>query len=203
LHSLPEKAPDIRAIAKESVRVEIAEIAWTLFAEHGFDDVTVNEVAERAGISRATFFRYFKSKEEAVFLALDAMGAEIARALAARPAGEDAWTALRCACDAALPNYSSNPSRSLARLRLTLDTPSVRAHQLERQSHWRVMIGEALAERLGLPAGDLCVEAMAGAAIGALDAATSRWAEQDGKGDLPALIDEAFGAIGGPFPKLR
>lgn len=200
---VPDKPPDIRALAKESVRVEIAEIAWTLFAEHGFDDVTVTEVAEKAGISRATFFRYFKSKEEAVFLALDALGAEIAAALADRPAGEDAWTALRCACDAALPNYSSNPARSLARLRLTLETPSVRAHQLERQAHWREMIGRALAERLGVPAGELAVEAMAGAAIGALDAATNRWAETDGEGDLPALIDEAFCAVGGPFPKLK
>jgi AcrR family transcriptional regulator len=193
---------DLRALARESVRTQLAETAWDVFAERGFDEVTVTEVAEVAGISRASFFRYFGSKEEAVFVALDALGAQIAEALAERPPGEDAWVALRRAFDAAIPNYSSSPSRSLARLRLTREVPALRAHQLERQDHWQTMIAEALAPRIGAKEDDVAVRALVAAAINVLDAATGRWAASDGKLNLTALIDEAFDAVGRPKPKL-
>jgi AcrR family transcriptional regulator len=193
---------DLRSRTRDAVRAQVAETAWSVFAERGFDDVTVNQVAEATGISRASFFRYFSSKEEAVFVALEAMGAEIAAALAARPAGEDAWTAMRRAFDAALPIYAGNPARALARLNLTRETPSLRAHQLEHHEQWQRLIGGALAPRIGLEQGDVKVEALVGAAIGALDAATERWARSQGSLDLVALIDEAFAAIAGPSPKL-
>jgi AcrR family transcriptional regulator len=188
--------PDLRALTRETVRAQIAETAWSVFAERGFDDVTVNEVAEATGISRASFFRYFSSKEEAVFVALEAMGAEIATALEERPPREPTWTALRRAFEAATPNYASNPTRSLARLNLTRETPSLRAHQLERQAQWRGLIGPALALRLGRAPEDVGVDAIVGAAIAALDAATERWALSGGELDLTTLIDEAFAAIG-------
>ncbi len=194
--------PDLRARTRDALRAEIAETAWSVFAERGFDDVTVDEVATATGISRATFFRYFSSKEEAVFVALETMGAEIAAALAERPAGEDAWSAIRRSFDAALANYERNPGRSLARLNLTRETPSLRAHQLERQEQWQHLIGGALATRIGLEPGDVRAEALVGAAIGALDAATESWALSKGSLDLVALIDAAFGAITGPAPKL-
>ena len=188
--------PDLRSLTRETVRAQIAETAWSVFAERGFDDVTVNEVSEATGISRASFFRYFSSKEEAVFVALEAMGAEIATALEERPPREGPWVALRRAFDAATPNYASNPSRSLARINLTRETPSLRAHQLERQGQWRSLIGPALAIRVGLDPEDVRIEAVVGAAIAALDAATEVWALSGGELDLTALIDEAFTAIG-------
>lgn len=187
--------PDLRTLTRETVRAQIAETAWNVFAERGFEDVTVNEVAEATGISRASFFRYFSSKEEAVFVALEAMGAEIATALEERPPREGTWEALRRAFDAATPNYASNPARSLARLNLTRETPSLRAHQLERQARWRGLIGPALAIRTGLDPADVRIEAVVGAAIAALDAATERWALSGGELDLTGLIDEAFAAI--------
>jgi AcrR family transcriptional regulator len=191
----PEQIPDLRSLTRETVRAQIAETAWSVFAERGFDDVTVNEVAEATGISRASFFRYFSSKEEAVFVALEALGAEIATALEERPPQEPPWEALRRAFDAARPNYASNPARSLARLNLTRETPSLRAHQLERQAQWRSLIGPALARRTGQDPDDVRVEAVVGAALAALDAATEKWALSGGKLDLTALIDDAFAAI--------
>jgi AcrR family transcriptional regulator len=187
--------PDLRSLTRETVRAQIAETAWSVFAERGFDDVTVNQVAEATGISRASFFRYFSSKEEAVFVALEAMGAEIATALEERPPQEPTWEALRRAFDAATPNYASNPARSLARLNLTRETPSLRAHQLERQAQWRNLIGPALALRDGRDPDDVRIEAVVGAALAALDAATERWALSGGQLDLTAVIDEAFAAI--------
>ncbi len=197
------KAPDLRARARESVRAQIAEVAFNVFAERGFDAVTAAEVAEAAGVSRASFFRYFESKEDAVFVAQEAIGAEIAAALGERPAGEDVWTALRRAFDAGVRTYQRSPAEALARLRLIRCTPSLRAHQLDRLGQWRELIAVALATRLGMAAPDVRIEALVGAALGALDAATARWAQADGADDLIALIDAAFGAIVEPFPKLH
>ena len=197
-----DKGLDLRSKARESARAEIAEVAFRVFAERGFDQVTATEVAAAAGISRASFFRYFESKEDAVFVAQEEMGANIAAGLAARPAGEDAWTALRNALDTVLQTYQRSPGEALGRLRLIRCTPNLRVHQLERLAQWKEVIGAALAARLGLGPTDIKVEALVGAALGALDAASTRWAASDGAEDLIGLIDEAFAAIAEPFPEL-
>lgn len=194
--------PDLRSLKRDTARRKVAEIAWNVFAERGFDQVTATDVAAAAGISRATFFRYFSSKEEAVFVALEAMGDEIGEALAARPAGEDAWTALRRALDAALRRYEEDREQSLAQVRMMQETPALHAHQLERQAQWKCVIGAALAARIGEPPQSVRAEALVTAALGALDAAAEAWARSDGKLELPELIDEAFAAISGTPPRL-
>jgi AcrR family transcriptional regulator len=197
-----DKGLDLRSKSRERLRAEIAEAVFNVFAERGFDQVTATEAAEAAGISRASFFRYFESKEDAVFVAQEEMGANVATALRERPAGEDAWTALRRALDAAVATYQRSPDAALARLRLIRCTPNLRAHQLERLAQWKEAIGAALAQRLGVAGDDIKVEALVGAALGALDAASTRWAQSDGAEDLIGLIDEAFEVIADPFPRL-
>jgi AcrR family transcriptional regulator len=201
--SVADKPLDLRSRTRENVRVQIAEVAFNVFAERGFDAVTATEVAEAAGISRASFFRYFESKEDAVFVAQEELGAKIAGRLRERPAGEDAWSALRQSLDPIIAVYRESPTQSLARLRLTRSTTKLRAHQLERFDQWKQLIGAALAERLGVEEVDLRIEALVAAALAALGSASSRWAASDGADDLIELIDDAFGAIAGPFPELR
>jgi AcrR family transcriptional regulator len=196
------KGMDLRSKSRESLRAEVAEVAFKVFAERGFDQVTATEVAEAAGISRASFFRYFESKEDAVFVAQEEVGVNVAEALRGRPDGEDAWTALRHAVHIAVPTYQRSPVEALARLRLIRCTPDLRAHQLERLAQWREAIGAALAERLGVHGDDIAVEALVAAALGALDAALTRWSQSDGAEDLIGLIDEAFAVIADPFPLL-
>ena len=200
---MADKPLDLRSRTRENVRVQIAEVAFNVFAERGFDAVTATEVAEAAGASRASFFRYFESKEDAVFVAQEELGAKIAARLRERPAGEDAWSALRQSLDPIIAVYRESPTQSLARLRLTRSTTKLRAHQLERFDQWKQLIGAVLAERLGAEEVDLRIEALVSAALAAMGSASSRWAAGDGGDDLVELIDEAFGAIGGPFPELR
>jgi AcrR family transcriptional regulator len=200
--TVSDKGLDLRSKARESARAEIAEIAFRVFAERGFDRVTATEAAAAAGISRASFFRYFESKEDAVFVAQEEMGAAVAAGLATRPPGEDVWTALRRALDTVLETYQRSPEEALGRLRLIRCTPNLRAHQLERLAQWKEVIGAALAARMGLDPTDIKVEALVGAALGALDAASTRWALSDGADDLIGLIDEAFAAIAEPFAQL-
>jgi AcrR family transcriptional regulator len=197
-----DEGSDLRSRARQNLRVQVAEAAFNVFAERGFDNVTATEVAAAAGISRATFFRYFESKEDAVFVAQEALGTQIAAGLRERPAGEDAWTALRHALDAVITYYRASPSHALARLRLIRGTPKLRSHQLDRMAEWKESLNAALAERLGLEESDVKVEALVAAALGALNAASVRWAESDGSDDLIELIDTAFAALAEPFPAL-
>jgi AcrR family transcriptional regulator len=197
-----DDAPNLRTRARQNLRTEVGEVAFTVFAERGFDNVTATEVAQAAGISRASFFRYFESKEDAVFVAQEALGNEIASGLRGRPTGEDAWTALRHSLDAVITYYRASPSQALARLRLIRGTPKLRSHQLDRLAEWKVSLNVALAERLGLAESDVKVEALVAAALGALNAASVRWAESEGADDLVELTDAAFAALAEPFPAL-
>ena len=163
---MADKPLDLRSRTRENVRVQIAEVAFNVFAERGFDAVTATEVAEAAGISRASFFRYFESKEDAVFVAQEELGAKIAGRLRERPAGEDAWSALRQSLDPIIAVYRESPAQSLARLRLTRSTTKLRAHQLERFDQWKQLIGAALAERLGVEEVDLRIDEQQRGAFG-------------------------------------
>ncbi|MCP3803568.1 TetR family transcriptional regulator [Allokutzneria sp. A3M-2-11 16] len=58
---------DLRDRKRQRAREKIVEAAFALFAERGFADVTVTEIAERAEVGRTTFFRYFGDKQEVVF----------------------------------------------------------------------------------------------------------------------------------------
>ena len=78
-----------REIARAAVRAELARVAFGLFRQQGFDNVTLSDLAAAAGVSRSTFLRYFGSKEEAVLSAFDAQGDQVADTLRARPADED------------------------------------------------------------------------------------------------------------------
>lgn len=112
-----------RDIARAAVRAELAQVAFELFRREGFENVTVNDLAAAAGVSRSTFLRYFGTKEDAVLDAVDAQGGRIADALRARPAGEDDWTALRHALDTVVEHHRQDPIGALALSRLIMKTP--------------------------------------------------------------------------------
>lgn len=192
------KSEDLRARVRRRTRAEVAEVAFDLFAERGFELTTADEVAAAAGVSRASFFRLFSSKEEAVFVALEATGLVIAAALAERPAREDPWTALRSAFTVALDQYLDHPEQALARARLAQQNPALRARLVDLQNSWGRDIREPLAARMGEPVDSLEVEAVVRAALAAFDVAATRWGDAGG-GDLIGLIDGSFEAVAALF----
>ena len=73
----------------------IADTAWRLFADRGFDQVTVADVAREAMVAPATVFNYFPTKEDLFFFRLEAFGQRLVEAIAERPEGETALAAFR------------------------------------------------------------------------------------------------------------
>ncbi len=78
----------LRERKKLRTRQQIAETAWRLFAERGFDQVPVAEIAREAEVSEATVFNYFPTKEDLVFHRMEAFERELLEALRDRPRDE-------------------------------------------------------------------------------------------------------------------
>ncbi|TDQ44252.1 TetR/AcrR family transcriptional regulator [Actinorugispora endophytica] len=189
---------DWRADKRARTRARIQEAALELFLEQGFDATTVARIAERAGVSHMTFFRYFPTKEDVVLQdGYDPMLEEMIRS---RPAGEPPVTRIRTAVrDGLALVYDADRDALLARTRLLLSTPGLRAGLWENQEGTQRLFERAL----GGPDADgrspLRVRAAAAACLAALVTALTAWVEGDGAEPLPDLVDEAFDALRAEF----
>src|SRR6188472_2556747 len=113
-------AAGIRERARHALRTEIAQAMSDLFAQRGFDEVTVEEAANEVGISRATFFRYFGSKEDAVLAAIEASSINYAAHLETLPSkdGESPWQLLLRAFQGALSQRDEHSELERSRVRM-------------------------------------------------------------------------------------
>ena len=185
-----------RTVARAAVRADLSQAAFELTRQRGFHNITVDDMAAAAGVSRSTLLRYFGSKEEAVLSAFDAHVVRFASALRARPPEEDDWTALRRALEGVITYYLQDPVGALAITQLILDTPALSGRQLEKQHDWRPALTEALAERAGLSGAiPVALEVKVAAALGCMNIAVERWSGSDGKLDLVELLDEGLNAL--------
>jgi AcrR family transcriptional regulator len=172
--------------------LEVARIALDLFAERGFEATTALEAAEAAGISRASFFRLFSSKEEAVLVAQEGAGEAIREAIAKRPEDEPIWTALREAFLTRTDRYLKDPDGSRSRLRLVRETVTLNGRQLEMHGQWADAIQPVVAERIGKSQQSFDARVVSVLAVSAFDSATRFWSEGSGSSDLIRLIKRSF-----------
>lgn len=192
-------APSLRDRTWRAVRAEITDAAMRLFAERGFGATTVEQIAEAAGISRRSFFRYFETKEDVVLGDLTALGEVVKAALEAQPPEEPAWPALRAAF-LALRGPDHSTAADLAAAKVWHAAPSLRARHLEKHLRWQELLAPDIARRLGLPttpSPDPRARAVVAAALVCLDTAVDAWRESDGQANLEELYDQAVAAVRG------
>jgi AcrR family transcriptional regulator len=185
---------DWRARKKAATRATITEQALRLFGEKGYEATTVEEIAAAAGVSHMTFFRYFPTKEDVVLS--DDYDPLIAGLIAARPEGERPIEMVRNALVVGIRALTgAERAAVLTRCRLVVRTPALRARMLQDQEITEHLIADALAARHGHPENDLRTRVISAACVAALTTVLLSWAENDGAGDLAALVDEGLDAL--------
>ena len=179
-----------------TTRAELEQVALELFTERGFDATTVEDIAAAAEIGRRTFFRYFASKNDAVWGDFDRGLAELRQRLAAADPQQPLLEAIR---EAVLASNRLDPSEIAwhrDRMVLILRVPTLQAHSTLRYAAWRQVIAEFSAQRLAQPAQDLLPQLVAYSCLGATLTAYEQWLQHPGA-ELPALLDEALRALDG------
>lgn len=191
---MSEAEMSLRERTRRAVRTEIVEAAMNLFLSQGFEVTTVEEIAQAAGISRRSYFRYFASKEEAFAEALASIGQTIAQTLIRRPTEEPPWTALRRSFDPLIEQASTDPNAE-ALGRLMLERPAL---QQGKDAVWQTEIAATLVPRLPTRDTDdasLRAHALAAAAIACLHTAQEQWLTLDEHRDLGTLLDATMDTV--------
>jgi len=167
----PERPVGLRERKKARTRAAIREHALRLFREQGYYATTIEQIADAAEVSPATFFRYFPTKEDVVLQ--DDFDVISLEALAAQPPDLGPIAAFRAASAAMLAALTDD---DLARFRetteLTMQIPEVRARAIDEFVRTINQIAEAVARRTGRSATDFEVRTVAGAIIGVIMSVT-------------------------------
>lgn len=179
----------VRERARDILRRQIAESVCDYFAAHGFEESTVDDAAQGVGISRATFFRYFGSKEEAIMVAFGSTAPGFAEAFreADLPDGLPAWEALHRALAPSVADAQLDADRIRTRIQMIHDVPALRARLAQRRIEQREALIDAVSERLDRAT----ARTMCAAAIGVLDMAWAEWIEGPGT-PLAVVLDNGF-----------
>ena len=181
---------DMRQQRREFTVAEIARSGIALFVERGFDDVTVDQIAEAAGISARTFFRYFPSKSDVLREHQRFLFDRLTRALAARPANESATVALRKAFLATAEMRPEDSARVVAVGRLLIRDDTTLAHAFAFEGARISELIQVLVDRGATH--DLDLEATVGALLGASQAAFRFWVRHEGGRPLTDQMQRAF-----------
>jgi AcrR family transcriptional regulator len=177
------------------LRDEIGMIAVDLFASRGFDSVTVDDIAEAAGTSPRTVFRYFASKDEIVLYLVRRLDERLIAALDSRPAGEGAATALRNAYCSTSHVTPGDHERVLQLARVLAETPTLRARAHGERVDENDELLTHLAGRMGLTADDPRVRVLATSMAAVATVEFHRWADAGGRGDPSVAIGSALGLL--------
>lgn len=177
----------------------VERVSLTVFAQRGFDNTTMDDVATALGIGRRTLFRYFPSKNDMVWGNFDLVLERLRLLLAATPADVPVMSALSAAI---VESNRYEPDRlAELRIRMTLITsvPALQAHAALRYRSWREVVAEFVAERRGQPADALIPQTVGFLALGVSMAAFSRWVTHPEEA-LDTNLVEAFGTLDGSVP---
>lgn len=182
----------VRERKKLAARKALTDAALTLFERTGFDATTVNDIANFAGMSPRTFFRYFNTKEDVVFH----NGAHHLEALRAilreRPASETNSAALRPALVTFAEILEGEQEEIQRRARLANSSRALTERNAIELQNWRLAVAEELLRRPGRPDVTRC-HLLAAAGVQVLSIAIML--RTDGERTLPELTDHCYNEL--------
>lgn len=184
---------DWRALKRDATRRRLTEATYELIAEHGYDTVSVADIAETADVSVPTFYAYFRTKEHVVLPDQDL--AWISAHLARTPADLPLPERIRIGLHGIVADIEEHArAESVRRWQLVRAQPVLQRRAYERERASARALAEVLGVDLATSAGAADVVVLS-ACMSASTTAFLRWAETGGSRPLAELIDEAFAAL--------
>ncbi|QJY46713.1 TetR family transcriptional regulator [Pseudonocardia broussonetiae] len=176
------------AEGRAEVRRDLVAAAVALFRDRGYEDTTVDDIAAAAGVGRRTFFRYFRSKEDAISPDHETALARIAEVFATAHPDEPVTSLVLRAGETVFDLYTDDPPLSVARFRLTHEVPVLRDRESASVDHYRRLFTRNLRRRFaGERDGDLRAAVTGAAVVAAHNLALRAWLDD---GAPPARLPE-------------
>jgi AcrR family transcriptional regulator len=203
-NSTEQRAQDGLAAAKvvtlqtrkqQFVRDEIWDTAVRLFAEKGFDETTVDDIARESGVSRRSFFRYFSSKSDLLAQGIVTYGLALTEAINRCPRTDSLLEVVRHTVQDVAHFAASNP-RTRTLIEIATKYPEAREAQLSRMGEVQEQITEVFAGRCGTDPkdADLASKLLARLTLSMIDTALLHWFQNGGEDILP-IVDQVFATL--------
>jgi AcrR family transcriptional regulator len=186
----------LRARKKQRTRQLIFDAAQKLFAERGFEAVSVAEIARAADVSEVTVFNYFPTKEDLFYGGMAAFEESLLEAVRARRPGEAASKAFRQALlDSADNLVSKERAAAITKAsKLIAASPSLLARERAIAERYTLLLAELLAQETGSNPDEVEAMAVASALMGAHRAGVAYVRKEVLAGRKGAALAEAFRA---------
>jgi AcrR family transcriptional regulator len=166
-------------------RGRLAQAAFALYRERGFEQTTVAEIAERAGLTERTFFRHFADKREVLFAGAQALQDLLVSTVAEAPASAAPIEAAAAGLQAAGAFIQEGGDLAQQRQAIIAASAELQERELIKLASLAAALAEALRARgVEDPAASLTAEA----GIAVFKVAFESWVEGDGEEDLPQHI---------------
>ncbi len=157
----------LRERKKRERRKAISDIAMGLFAQHGYDAVTVAEIARAADVSEQTVFNYFPAKEDLVFDEEEQMREALVAAIRDRPAGTSIAEGFRRVPEAMLARLEAFPGQPLLGMAAIISgSPALQRRAREMMVKNAEALTQAIGEAIDAPADSPRTWSIAGALLG-------------------------------------
>jgi len=177
---------------KPNARDRLEQAALDLYRERGFEQTTVAEIAERAGLTERTFFRYFADKREVLFGGQDRLHEIYVSAIASAPVSATPIEAVAAAFEAVAPLFQGRYELARQRQSVIGANPELQERELLKRASLASVMAEALRRRgVTDPAASLTAE------IGVISFSTAfaRWVSDPNEQDLSQLIRESLAQL--------
>jgi len=188
-------APSVIEYARRMARWQpdavgrLQQAAFELYGERGFENTTVTEIAERAGLTKRTFFRYFADKREVLFWGSGALHEVFVTEVGAAPESATPLEAVTPALDAAAAMFQERREFAARRQQIIVANPELQERELIKLASLAGAVAEALRARgVGDPAASLTAEA----AIAVFRVGFERWVDEANRQPLQQLIRESL-----------
>ncbi|MEV0260626.1 TetR family transcriptional regulator [Streptomyces sp. NPDC050617] len=170
----------------------LREAALSLYLERGFEQTMVADIAERAGVTARTFFRYFADKREVLFDGSSDLATKPLAALETVPATASALDAVAAVLDAVAEMVGGDRELARARQTVILANAELRERELIKLASMSAALADGLRQR-GI--GDIDANLAAETSIAVFRVAFSRWVAADEDHDLRDVIRETLARL--------